>query len=71
MNHCRLFVLYVLVPVFLLSGLSCFLPVYGQTGSVAVSGLVLDEAGEPVSGAGIMVKGTSKGTVSDLDGNFP
>lgn len=35
-----------------------------------VRGTVVDEAGEPVIGATIQVKGTSQGTVSDIDGNF-
>jgi len=35
-----------------------------------VRGTVVDEAGEPVIGATIQIKGTSQGTVSDIDGNF-
>ncbi|SFK65819.1 SusC/RagA family TonB-linked outer membrane protein [Proteiniphilum acetatigenes] len=35
-----------------------------------VSGTVVDEAGDPVIGATIQVKGTSQGTVTDVDGNF-
>jgi len=35
-----------------------------------VSGTVVDEAGEPVIGASVIVKGTSNGTVTDFDGNF-
>lgn len=35
-----------------------------------VKGTVLDPAGEPVIGANIKVKGTSNGTITDLDGNF-
>ena len=34
------------------------------------SGVVLDDNGEPVIGASIMIKGTSKGTITDLDGKF-
>lgn len=37
---------------------------------VPVSGIVTDETGEPVIGATILVKGTSQGTVTDIDGNF-
>ena len=36
----------------------------------ACSGVVLDDNGEPVIGASIMIKGTSKGTITDLDGKF-
>ncbi|MDD4262858.1 MAG: SusC/RagA family TonB-linked outer membrane protein, partial [Syntrophaceticus schinkii] len=35
-----------------------------------VRGTVVDNTGEPVIGATIQVKGTSQGTVSDIDGNF-
>ena len=35
-----------------------------------VSGTVVDATGEGVIGASVMVKGTSNGTVTDLDGNF-
>ena len=35
-----------------------------------VSGTVVDAAGEPIIGASVIVKGTSTGTVTDLDGNF-
>lgn len=49
----------------------------GHTGFVAqaqdnvtVSGTVVDETGEPMLGAGVVVKGTTTGTTVDLDGNF-
>ena len=49
----------------------------GQTGftaraqdNVTVSGTVVDESGEPMLGAGVVVKGTTTGTTVDLDGNF-
>lgn len=35
-----------------------------------VRGTVLDENGEPIIGANILVKGTSRGTVTDMDGKF-
>ena len=35
-----------------------------------VTGVVKDAAGEPIIGANIVVKGTTNGTVTDLDGNF-
>ena len=35
-----------------------------------VTGHVVDETGEPVIGASIVVKGTTIGTVTDFDGNF-
>lgn len=35
-----------------------------------VKGVVVDATGEPVIGANIMVKGTTNGTITDIDGNF-
>lgn len=35
-----------------------------------VTGVVVDERDEPVIGANVMVKGTAKGTITDLDGKF-
>lgn len=39
-------------------------------GQTQVQGTVVDESGEPVIGATIQIKGTSQGTVTDIDGNF-
>ncbi|WP_287642000.1 M56 family metallopeptidase [Bacteroides sp.] len=41
-----------------------------QDGEVKVSGLVVDPQGEPVIGASILIEGTNKGTVTDVDGKF-
>jgi hypothetical protein len=35
-----------------------------------VKGVVVDEAGQPVTGAFVLQKGTSNGTVTDVDGQF-
>lgn len=35
-----------------------------------ITGVVLDETGEPVIGASVRIKGTSRGTITDLDGRF-
>ena len=35
-----------------------------------ISGKVTDETGEPVIGAGVMVKGTTVGTITDIDGFY-
>ena len=62
-----------------LCGLLATLPsvLGGRTGLVAVaqnnvtvSGIVVDESGEPILGAGVVVKGTTTGTTADLDGAF-
>ena len=34
------------------------------------SGTIIDNEGEPIIGATVMEKGTSNGTISDIDGNF-
>jgi len=36
----------------------------------AVSGSITDDAGEPLIGASILVKGTTSGTATDIDGNY-
>ena len=54
-------------------------PVYRSTGVVhptksrgehEITGTVQDDTGEPLIGASILIKGTTKGTVTDLDGGF-
>lgn len=35
-----------------------------------LTGTVYDQNGEPVIGASVMVKGTTIGTATDIDGNF-
>ncbi len=41
---------------------------FAQTATV--KGRVVDESGAPLMGAGVVVKGTTKGAVADLDGNY-
>lgn len=41
-----------------------------QQAATTVTGQVTDEKGEPLIGVSILVKGTSKGTVTDIDGNY-
>lgn len=35
-----------------------------------VTGVIVDEAGEPVIGANVVIAGTTQGTITDFDGNF-
>ena len=35
-----------------------------------VAGIIVDESGEPVIGANVVVAGTTQGTITDFDGNF-
>ena len=37
---------------------------------ITASGTVIDTKGEPLIGVSILVKGTSNGTITDMDGNF-
>ncbi|MDR0575135.1 MAG: TonB-dependent receptor [Tannerella sp.] len=38
--------------------------------SKTVTGIILDETGEPVTGANVIVVGTTNGIITDMDGNF-
>lgn len=44
-------------------------PIVNQS-QITVTGVVKDSNGEPVTGAAVVVKGTTNGTVTDLDGNY-
>ena len=57
----------------LLLALACAMPVMAVAqvaGQKVVSGTVVDENGVPVPGASVLVKGTTNGVSTDLDGNF-
>ena len=49
--------------------LSLCLPLSAMA-QVKVNGTVVDDLGEPVIGASVLEKGTTNGTVTDIDGNF-
>ena len=38
--------------------------------TITVKGQVLDSNGEPIIGANVLEKGTTNGTITDMDGNF-
>ncbi|MFG6411836.1 MAG: SusC/RagA family TonB-linked outer membrane protein, partial [Bacteroides acidifaciens] len=38
--------------------------------TITVKGTVVDATGEPVIGASVLMKGTTMGTITDIDGNF-
>lgn len=42
----------------------------GQQQMRSIKGIVVDEANEPIIGANVIVKGTTYGTISDVNGNF-
>lgn len=41
-----------------------------EAAATTVKGTVVDESGEPLVGAAVVVKGAGEGTMTDLDGNF-
>ena len=47
-----------------------FFPLQLFAQQIQVNGNVQDEQGEPIVGANVVVKGTTNGTITDLDGNF-
>ena len=54
--------------VLALAGLLMALGLNAQ--DITVKGTVKDNTGEPVIGAGVVVKGTTRGTSTDIDGNY-
>jgi hypothetical protein len=57
-----------LLMVFLLSILAT-VPIYGQIGG-KVTGKVTDETGMPIPGATVVIKGSTTGTVTDIEGSY-
>ena len=47
-----------------------FLPMLAFAANIKVTGRVIDNSGEPLIGVSILVKGTSTGTLTNLDGEF-
>jgi TonB-linked SusC/RagA family outer membrane protein len=41
-----------------------------QAGNITVKGKIVDEEGEPLPGATVQQKGTSNGSITDMNGNF-
>lgn len=50
--------------------LMLFLIAYSGAQNVNISGVVQDNTGFPIPGVNVIVKNTTKGTVTDFDGNF-
>ncbi|WP_057938608.1 SusC/RagA family TonB-linked outer membrane protein [Algoriphagus resistens] len=49
------------------------IPVANRTSAadpIDISGVIVDDVGEPLPGANILIKGTSTGTVSDINGKY-
>ena len=54
----------------LLAGMLMLLPVVASAQQHSISGTVNDVQGSPVIGASVVIKGTTMGTVTDMDGKF-
>ena len=54
----------------LLAALLLLLPGQSFAQNLRVQGRVLDELGEGLIGAGVVIQGTTVGTITDMDGNF-
>lgn len=64
----KLFAKRISIPLFLILVITTNM-IYAQN-TINISGRVSSSIGEPMIGASIMVKGTTNGTITDLDGNF-
>lgn len=62
----RLWLIPLMVCLFLGSSVN----VMAAIEAIQVKGKVMDSTGEPVIGANVLVKGTTNGVISDIDGNF-
>ena len=56
--------------LFGIMALLCLVSEFSYAQNLRVEGKVLDEHGEGLIGAGVVVQGTTNGTVTDIDGNF-
>ena len=54
--------------LFTLLLLLCYVSGFAQ--NIPIKGTVIDAAGEPLIGVNVSIKGTTVGTISDLDGNY-
>lgn len=61
-----------LILIFVVAALLCpvFAEAQAQQGTITVTGTVVDEKGDPLPGAFVLVPGTTNGTSTDADGKF-
>ena len=55
---------------FFFSMIACLLVIGYSYAQRAVSGKVTDDTGEPLIGVNVVIKGTTNGTTTDIDGNY-
>lgn len=66
----RLFSRMYFIQWLFLTALFSLVTMSGYAQSKTVTGKIIDSTGEPVIGASVLVKGTTNGVISDIDGNF-
>ncbi|HMM04954.1 MAG: TonB-dependent receptor [Prevotella sp.] len=64
-SRCAKIFLIIMLGVITLSS-----SMHAQSGTITVKGNVKDSNGEPIISGSVVVKGTTTGTVTDLDGNY-
>ena len=48
----------------------CLGAAWSLKAQTTIKGIVTDEAGEPLIGAGVVIEGTQSGTVTGIDGDY-
>lgn len=66
----RLFSRMFFIQWLFLTALFSLVTMSGYAQGKTVTGKIIDSTGEPVIGASVLVKGTTNGVISDIDGNF-
>lgn len=66
----RLFSRVFFIQWLFLTALFSLVTMSGYAQGKTITGKIIDSTGEPVIGASVLVKGTTNGVISDIDGNF-
>ena len=67
---CSVIMVFAVTPVYATGGAFSPLPHAVSEGDITVTGKVVDDAGEPLIGVSIQVKGTSKGATTEYSIRF-
>ncbi len=62
-DQLRVFRLFLFIPILLFCSIAS---INGQS----ISGIIIDDSGEPLIGATVQAKGSTSGTVTDIDGSY-
>ena len=63
-------IIHIIVSFVAAAVMSFSFDVSAQSRLVTVSGMVMDENGEPLPGASVLIEGTNKGQITDVDGRY-